>query len=181
MDGHPGGRDSRADGQPDGRGAAGGRAGGTSTGVLHVNAMTEQAYRAMEEEFSILIRRARARALEVAREVHPELDGDAYGLLAALDRSGSSRVTDLAASIGVGKGTMSRQVRALEDLGLVQRTADPADGRAFLLELTPDGRRRYRAARDARRARLRQELSAWSEQDVRQLAELLHRFNARTS
>ncbi len=139
----------------------------------------EQSYRAMEEEFSILIRRARARSLEVARQVHPELDADAYGLLAELDRSGTSRVTDLAASIGVGKGTMSRQVRALEELGLVQRSADPADGRAFMLTLTEEGRRRYRAARDARRAQLRVELGAWSESDVHQLAVLLHRFNAR--
>lgn len=142
--------------------------------------MVEQSYRAMEEEFSILIRRARARSLEVARQVHPELDADAYGLLAELDRSGTSRVTDLAASIGVGKGTMSRQVRALEELGLIQRSADPADGRAFMLALTEVGRHRYRAARDARRAQLRRELAAWPDQEVRQLATLLHRFNART-
>lgn len=141
--------------------------------------MTAQSYRAMEEEFSILFRRARARSLEVARQVHPELDADAYGLLAELDRTGTSRVTDLAASVGVGKGTMSRQVRSLERLGLIRRAADPADGRAFQLELSEDGRRRYRAARDARRARLRQELASWPEADVSQLAELLHRFNTR--
>jgi DNA-binding MarR family transcriptional regulator len=143
--------------------------------------MSEQSYRAMEEELSILIRRARARSLETAREVHPELDADAYGLLAALDRADSSRITDLAAAIGVGKGTMSRQVRGLEMLGLVRRTADPADRRAFLLELTVDGRTRYRAARDARRARLRRELATWPEDDVAQLATLLHRLNVRTA
>ncbi len=141
--------------------------------------MSEQSFRAMEEELSILIRRARARSLETAREVHPELDADAYGLLAALDRADSSRITDLAAAIGVGKGTMSRQVRGLEELGMVRRTADPADRRAFQLELTEDGRRRYRAARDARRARLRRELASWPEDDVAQLANLLHRLNVR--
>jgi DNA-binding MarR family transcriptional regulator len=141
--------------------------------------MSEQSFRAMEEELSILIRRARARSLETAREVHPELDADAYGLLAALDRADSSRITDLAAAIGVGKGTMSRQVRGLEELGMVRRTADPADRRAFQLELTEDGRRRYRAARDARRARLRRELASWPEDDVTQLASLLHRLNVR--
>ena len=141
--------------------------------------MSEQSFRAMEEELSILIRRARARSLETAREVHPELDADAYGLLAALDRADTSRITDLAAAIGVGKGTMSRQVRGLEELGLVRRTADPADRRAFQLELTDGGRRRYRAARDARRARLRRELATWPEGDVAQLAALLHRLNVR--
>jgi DNA-binding MarR family transcriptional regulator len=129
--------------------------------------MSEQSFRAMEEELSILIRRARARSLETAREVHPELDADAYGLLAALDRADTSRITDLAVAIGVGKGTMSRQVRGLEDR------------RAFQLELTDDGRRRYRAARDARRARLRRELATWPEGDVAQLAALLHRLNVR--
>jgi DNA-binding MarR family transcriptional regulator len=139
--------------------------------------MEEEPYRAVEEEFALLFRRTRAMSLDVAREVHPELEADAYGLLAHLDRTGRARVTDLAASIGVGKGTISRQVKALEELGLVRRAPDPADGRAFLLELTDVGGRRFRAARDARRGRLRELMRTWPRADVEALAGLLHRFN----
>src|SRR5689334_9833351 len=116
-------------------------------------------------------------SLEVAREVHPELDANAYGLLAHLDRYGPIRVTDLAGAIGVGKGTMSRQVRAVEQLGLVRRTPDPVDGRAALLELSDVGRTRFRAAQDARRHRMRSMLRTWPPADVEQLAALLRRFN----
>ena len=45
---------------------------------------------------------------------------------------------------------MSRQLRALEELGLVARAPDPADGRASLVQLTEEGRERFRAC--ARRA-----------------------------
>lgn len=38
---------------------------------------------------------------------------------------------------------MSRQLRALEVLGLVAREPDPADGRASLVGLTEEGRERF--------------------------------------
>jgi DNA-binding MarR family transcriptional regulator len=139
--------------------------------------MEQEPYRAVEEEFAVLFRRARAMSLDVAREVHPELEADAYGLLVHLDRTGPARVTDLAGAIGVGKGTISRQIRALEQLGLVERKVDPADGRAFLLKLTQVGQGRFRAARDARRDRMRSLMHTWPRQDVVSLAGLLHRFN----
>ncbi len=45
---------------------------------------------------------------------------------------------------------MSRLVSALEGDGLVQRRADPDDGRALRLEPTDGGRRLLEAARDRR-------------------------------
>lgn len=141
--------------------------------------MTEaDAYRVLEDELALLFRRTRAISAEVAREVHPELESDAYGLMAAIDRTGRSRVSDLAAAIGVGKATMSRQVRALETLGLVGRAPDPDDGRAVILDLTDDGRARYRSIRDARRARLRRLFTTWPEGDVAEFGRLLRRFNS---
>ena len=50
---------------------------------------------------------------------------------------------------------MSRQLRALEELGLVAREPDPADGRALLVHLTDEGRARFRSVRDARRDAVR--------------------------
>src|SRR5690242_2685287 len=74
---------------------------------------------ALELELAVFLRRARANSGEMAREVHPELEAAAYGLFVRLESAGRQRATDLAAYFGVGKATMSRQLRALEGLGLV--------------------------------------------------------------
>ncbi|NDZ88376.1 MarR family transcriptional regulator, partial [Streptomyces sp. SID10115] len=86
----------------------------------------DREFLSLERELSLLLRRARASSGEMARQVHPDLEPAAYGLLVCLDDSGPQRATDLAAFIGVGKATMSRQLRALEELGLVAREPDPA-------------------------------------------------------
>ncbi|MFF9865964.1 MULTISPECIES: MarR family winged helix-turn-helix transcriptional regulator [unclassified Streptomyces] len=138
----------------------------------------DQEFLALERELSVFLRRARAQSGEMAREVHPELEPAAYGLLVRLDATGSQRATDLAGYFGVGKATMSRQLRALEDLGLVTRDPDPADGRASLVRLTEEGRARFRRVRDARRERYRRKLAGWDRAEVAELARLLHQLNA---
>jgi len=126
---------------------------------------------------SVLFRRARAASGEIAREVHPELEPAAYGLLVRLDEVQPERATDLAAYFGVGKATVSRQLRALEDLGLVTREPDPIDGRAYLMRLTSEGRARFDRVRSARRDRYLSRLSGWDRADISHLSRLLHRLN----
>ncbi|SDJ78624.1 MarR family winged helix-turn-helix transcriptional regulator [Streptomyces indicus] len=133
---------------------------------------------ALERELTVFLRRARASSGEMARAVHPELEPAAYGLLVRLEEGGSQRATDLAAYFGVGKATMSRQLRALEELGLVAREPDPADGRAALLRLTDEGRERFRTVRGARRERYVRQLAGWDRSEVAELARLLHQLNA---
>jgi DNA-binding MarR family transcriptional regulator len=134
----------------------------------------------LERELTVLLRRARAKQGEMAREVHPDLESAAYGLLVRLDECGRQRATELASYIGVGKATMSRQLRALEDLGLVAREPDPADGRAWLVHLTEEGRRRVGKVREARRARYMSQLAHWDRREVAELARLLHQLNVGT-
>ena len=134
---------------------------------------------ALERELAVFLRRARANSGEMAREVHPDLEAAAYGLLVRLESAGRQRATDLAAYFGVGKATMSRQLRALEDLGLVARDPDPADGRASLVRLTEEGRDRFRHVRDARRGRYVRKLADWDRGEVAELARRLHQLNSR--
>lgn len=148
-------------------------AGGTVGGIG-----VDHAFLALERELAVFLRRARASSGELAREVHPDLESAAYGLLMRLEDAGEQRATDLAAYIGVGKATMSRQLRALEGLGLVTRAPDPADGRAFLVQLTDEGRARFRRVRGARRARYARRLAAWERSEVAELARLLHQLNS---
>lgn len=139
----------------------------------------DHAFLALERELAVFLRRARANSGEMAREVHPELEPAAYGLLVRLESAGRQRATDLAAYFGVGKATVSRQLRALESLGLVAREPDPADGRASLVHLTDEGLARYRSVRDARRDRYVRKLADWDRDEVAELARLLHHLNAR--
>ncbi|MFF4649794.1 MarR family winged helix-turn-helix transcriptional regulator [Streptomyces sp. NPDC001380] len=141
------------------------------------DAAPEDAYRSVEQELALLFRRARARATEMAREVHPELEGSAYPLLAYIGGSGRVRLTDIGLHFGVGKGTVSRQIKTLESLGLVSRESDPLDGRVYLVSLTEEGDRRYTRAREARMGSIRTLLGAWEPADVSAFAGLLHRFN----
>lgn len=134
---------------------------------------------ALERELAVFLRRARASSGEMAREVHPELEPAAYGLLVRLEESNCQRATELAGYFGVGKATMSRQLRALEGLGLVTREPDPADGRASLVRITDEGRVRFRRVRDARRERYVQKLADWDRAEIAELARLLHHLNAR--
>jgi DNA-binding MarR family transcriptional regulator len=137
----------------------------------------EREFLSLERELTVFLRRARANQGEMAREVHPDLESAAYGLLVRLEECGRQRATELAAYVGVGKATMSRQLRALEELGLVAREPDPADGRAWLVHLTDEGRGRVSRVREARRARYVRQLAHWDQDEVAELARLLNQLN----
>ncbi|GAA4557810.1 MarR family winged helix-turn-helix transcriptional regulator [Planotetraspora kaengkrachanensis] len=139
-----------------------------------------EAYCELEHQLGVLFRRSRALSAEMRRDVHPELDPGAYGLLVRIDEAAPARPSDLAAYYGIGKATISRQLKALETLGLIGRTPDPVDGRAHLLELTGEGRQRLDRARRARQERFRALLDTWPEDEVRLLGAMLSRFNTLT-
>ncbi|MEU3562623.1 MarR family transcriptional regulator [Kitasatospora sp. NPDC006786] len=137
----------------------------------------EDALVAVEREVALMFRRGRARVAELSRRVHPGLEGMAYSLLGYVEQAGPVRVTDVGVHFSVGKATVSRQIRTLEELGLVARETDPLDRRSALVSLTEDGRRRYLAAQGVRMRRVREVMDGWSSEDVTRFAELLHRFN----
>ena len=134
-------------------------------------------YGEVERELAVLLRRARAWNRDVATEVHPDLQPTAYALLNRVDEVGSLRAIDLSDFFGIDKGAVSRQVALLERVGLVTRDPDPADGRAQLLVVTDEGRKRLEEARGGRRQLVRDQLGRWPEDDVATFAALLGRFN----
>jgi DNA-binding MarR family transcriptional regulator len=136
-----------------------------------------EAFVRLEREIGLLLRRSRAISARLASELHPDLDGAAYGLLALLQDAGPLRASDLVTRIGLDKSTVSRQVSSLVDLGLVDRAADPVDGRAQVLTPSAEGAAHLARVRDVRRARWESDLSDWPASDVATLAELLHRLN----
>ncbi len=118
---------------------------------------------------------ARTRAQVVADDVY-EVEQSARLVLRTLAVEGPLRSGALAELIQSDPSTVSRQVAAVVRDGLVERRADPDDGRASLLVLTAMGEglvEQHEAARLAWFARL---LSNWDEFEVRQFASLLTKF-----
>ena len=132
----------------------------------------------LERELAVLLRRSRAISRDLARQVHPDLEPEAYSLLVRLDDLGSARPSDLASYFGIGKPTLSRQVQMLERLGLLTRTDDPTDRRAVVLALSETGAERVHRAREARRRNFRALVADWDDAEVEQFAELLHRLTS---
>lgn len=132
----------------------------------------------LDSQLSLLSRRARAINHQLTRSVHPDLEPAAYGLLSVLMRQGGMRLTELAKWIGVGKPSVSRQVTFLVSLGLVAKEADPLDGRAQLINLTPSGLAKMNSLHAGRQVAFHEQLAGWDERDLTDLARLLEKLNA---
>jgi DNA-binding MarR family transcriptional regulator len=89
------------------------------------------------------------------RRLRPANGKLSHGLLSALatiSKQGPLRLAELAQLETVSAPSTTRLVAELESKGLVSREPDPADGRAILLSITPEGDAAVAAARAARAA-----------------------------
>lgn len=62
--------------------------------------------------------------------------------MAILDESGPLRISEFATLDRCSQPTATTMIKKLEEAGYVRRTADPEDGRAWLVSITPGGRAR---------------------------------------
>lgn len=131
----------------------------------------------LETEVGVLIRRVRRVIGERARAVHPDLLPSSYLMLSHIREHGPLRASAVAQVFDIDKGAISRQVQHLIDLGLVDRAADPEDGRATLLSASKDGVRRLERVAAARRQELAERLGDWSPKDMLEFARSLRRYN----
>ncbi|MBZ5735166.1 MarR family winged helix-turn-helix transcriptional regulator [Nocardioides sp. TRM66260-LWL] len=116
----------------------------------------------LEQEVGGLVRRLRRIIAERARAVHPELQSSSYLLLAHVAETGPVRAASLVCHFQIDKGAISRQLQHLIDLGLVERTPDPADGRAHLVSVSDDALRRLDEVSRQRRSFIDERLGSWS-------------------
>ena len=112
------------------------------------------------------------------RTRHPEdqVDPSTFPLAKALICHKEMRVSDLATKVELDASTVSRQIKQLEDKGIVERTTDPADGRASLVRLTSHGEAHMQAAFRRRFLRMKTALDPWSDEDRSHLKILLTRL-----
>src|SRR5215210_2591615 len=73
----------------------------------------------------------------------------AIRILARLDDNGPARIGDLAAAENSSQPTITNHIKRLEAAGLVQRSVDPRDARAWIIELTSQGLEQLRQFRDS--------------------------------
>ncbi len=125
----------------------------------------------------VRLQRIRDRTVaQIAALSRDELDIAAYTCLFRLLSDGPMRSGALADAMYSDPSTVSRQIASLVDRGLVERLADPADGRASVLAVTSSGRDLVEHMRKRRTANLGLVIAEWSNPDRREFVRLLGQF-----
>ena len=127
----------------------------------------------VEDQLSVLFGRARLVWKEAAAHIHPDLQPVGYKILSMIVRLNETNAFVLAEALETDKSVVSRQVRMLEETGLVLSRADDSDGRARVLSPTPIAIERVRSSRARQQDRLRDLLRSRPEDEVRAFASML--------
>jgi DNA-binding MarR family transcriptional regulator len=125
-----------------------------------------------------IVRTARALRQEAATEASG-LTPTSTAALATIERHGPLTPSELAEIERVKRPTATRTLGCLEREGLVQRTADPADGRSALVSVNAAGRERLRRLRGRKNAYLARRMRDLPPEEVETLeraAEILDRI-----
>jgi DNA-binding MarR family transcriptional regulator len=112
----------------------------------------------------------------IARHAAAGLGSQGFMALAAIERQGAVRVSDVAEQLSVTLPVASRQVAALVDAGYVERETDADDRRAHRLRASERG---TRALHDAHRRMIEtatEALAGWPDAEIAALATRLERL-----
>ncbi len=139
---------------------------------------TDDELRAIDSfiEFIETVARSPFQRERVLNAAATKLSGAGLTALRLIARDGPIAGTEVARRLGVDQSTASRQIRPLEDAGLIARTTDDADRRVAWLEVSDEGRAVLERIHGQRRADARLVLDDWPAKDVSELARLLQRF-----
>ncbi|GIF20990.1 DNA-binding MarR family transcriptional regulator [Actinoplanes tereljensis] len=131
----------------------------------------------IETQVAMLMRLGEASRRSTGVQPHRALDRAAYVILRQLQQDGPLNVSVLAAALNLDGSTVTRQVTALQNDGLVERERDPKDGRGTVIAATPLGLQQVEQVRQARKILYGTVLAKYTEQEKRELAATLERFN----
>jgi DNA-binding MarR family transcriptional regulator len=109
--------------------------------------------------------------------VYQGVDRAGYIALRTLDGLGPSCTNRLAQELHLDSSTVTRQVGVLESGGLVTRHVDPHDGRSWLIDLTPRGRKAMRTVERGRQHAIDSMLQGWPAEEVHDLARMMTKLN----
>jgi DNA-binding MarR family transcriptional regulator len=119
-----------------------------------------------ESESAARLRLAITRvARRLRQEANADLSPSLTSALASIEGHGPVTPSELANCERVQRPTITRVLTRLTELGLIERAADPADGRSTLVSITPSGRALLNELRTRRDAFLADRLSKLSPED----------------
>jgi DNA-binding MarR family transcriptional regulator len=127
----------------------------------------ETAIEDLKLALGLLIRRMRAAA---PSESH-DLSWTQKSVLVRLEKEGHTTTSELARAEGVKPQSMGTAIAALEGMGMVERKADPTDGRQMNINLTDKGSSMRRTTRDASLSWLAQAIAKLNKQEQATLFE----------
>ena len=113
------------------------------------------------------------------QEAGDELSPSMTAALATIENRGPLTPSELAELERIKRPTATRVLRRLEEDGLIERTADPSDGRSALVCVTPRGASRLKKLRSRKNAYLARRLRELPPEDVAALeraADVLERM-----
>ena len=145
--------------------------------------MSTEAERA-SEELLVAIQRlgrlmgSRRVSTRIADAAGVEVSQQGVQILRSLLRHGEQPIAVLATTAHLDISAVSRQLRPLEEAGLVRRATSSEDGRVALVALTTAGRRVAKRIREVGLRHLTASLHDWSEDDIEQLGHLMARLVA---
>lgn len=141
---------------------------------------------APELDDALLTARLRLAVVRLARQVRRNaqtgITPSQLSALVTVERHGPLPPARLAEHETVGRSTVTRLIRRLEDAGLIDRVPDPTDGRSFLLSVTPAGARLLKESRGRAEAFLAQRvarLDAADRAELERVSEILERLAER--
>ncbi len=116
------------------------------------------------------------------RAVHANSHADDHAeksplkLLAYISACGIQRLSDLPKRVPLDLSTISRHCAVLTRDGLLDRTDDPTDRRAVLINVTEAGHAQLDQLRAEKTALLKDATSHWSREDIEDFTRLLDRM-----
>jgi DNA-binding MarR family transcriptional regulator len=133
----------------------------------------EDAIVRVERELGRLFARIRISWREAAATVHPDLQPLGYQVLVSILGGEATTAGAIMERLQTDKSAVSRQVRQLTELGLVESVRDPDDRRAKRMVATELAKERVAIARAAYHGRIGERLRAWTAEDLDHFADLL--------
>jgi|SRR3954451_2436767 DNA-binding MarR family transcriptional regulator len=110
----------------------------------------------------VVARTARRLRQEAGADLSPSLSS----ALASIDRHGPLTPSELAAHERVQRPTATRVLSRLEEMGLIDRAADPGDRRSSLISASAEGRALLRRQRSRKDQFLAQRMAALDSADL---------------
>ena len=136
-----------------------------------------ESYASLGAELGSLIRVMKDLHAHVIQQAALQCEVAGAVVLGRLSQLGPVRLTDLAQNLMLDPSSVSRQVSALERVGLVTKEKDPVDLRAQRLVLTERGEQAVNAVRASFADALARLTPGWTKKDIEDLVDRMARLN----